>query len=206
MPTTPKLPRATVLALHSASGMTYQQIADQYGVTKAAVQMAMHRAGLRSRLPRPTPAERFLAKVDMQHPSGCWMWTGSRGSNGYGQFRAHRGSPVPAHRFGYELWVGPIPDGYELDHLCRTPSCVHPAHLEAVTPRVNNLRSTSPAAGHAQQTHCVNGHELTGENVYAYRGRRMCRACMRARKNTSAYRERENQRRRARYAERTNAT
>ncbi|MBT2412652.1 HNH endonuclease [Streptomyces sp. ISL-12] len=66
------------------------------------------------------------------------LWTGST-DQGYGRLR-FRGRLVRAHRFSYELNVGPIPDGHQVDHLCRTPSCVRPDHLEAVTQRENVLR------------------------------------------------------------------
>jgi hypothetical protein len=82
-----------------------------------------------------------------------------------------------AHRVAYELVIGQIPAGLELDHLCRNVVCVNPAHLEPVT-RAENMRRRSAA-----QTHCKHGHEFTPENTYYYwhGGRhRACRACGRA--------------------------
>jgi hypothetical protein len=111
----------------------------------------------------------------------CWLWTGSvYKHSGYGFFntngRVHR-----VHRYSYILANGPIPDGCEIDHLCRVHNCVNPAHLEAVTHRINVLRGISPIAAHANQTHCKRGHPLEGENVILRRsdGGRQCRACMR---------------------------
>lgn len=72
--------------------------------------------------------------------SGCWLWTGAKASNGYGSV-SHGGSIHSAHRLVYRLLVGDVPDGLQLDHLCRTPSCVHPMHLEPVTPLVNVQRA-----------------------------------------------------------------
>lgn len=80
--------------------------------------------------------ERFWEKVDRQEV-GCWLWTAYRNRDGYGRFRPYRRDQVMAHRYAYELMVGPIPDGLQLDHLCRNPGCVNPSHLEAVTEREN---------------------------------------------------------------------
>ncbi len=69
--------------------------------------------------------------------SGCWLWAGFiHPKNGYGSYRMN-GRTCGAHRASYELHVGPIPDGYDLDHLCRVRSCVNPSHLEPVTRREN---------------------------------------------------------------------
>lgn len=114
-------------------------------------------------------------------PDGCWSWTSTKSPRGYGSFR-RRGRPnVSAHRYSYELLVGPIPDGLELDHLCRNPSCVNPAHLEPVTHQENVLRGASGPALNGAKTHCHRGHEFTPDNTYARKDRRgrHCRACAR---------------------------
>ena len=116
--------------------------------------------------------------------SGCWLWTSSRRTNGYGEMAAW-GKNRLAHRVMYELLIGPIPDGLVLDHLCRTPACVNPDHLEAVTERENILRGSGAAAANARKTHCIHGHEFTEENTKRFRmpnGRlgRACRTCIRA--------------------------
>ena len=100
----------------------------------------------------PSAEERFWQKVDKT--PGCWLWTACVTGLGYGQFRVTHGAPtVYAHRWAYEAMVGPIPDELVLDHLCRTPSCVNPSHLEPVTQRINVLRGESPVAKRARQTH-----------------------------------------------------
>lgn len=124
----------------------------------------------------PTRDERFWAKVDRS--DDCWIWLAGLTHNGYGRFTVD-GKNVPAHRWSYERFVGPIPDGLVIDHLCRTPACVNPEHLEPVTQRENALRGVGPTAANAVKTHCAQGHEYTPENTYVYpsRGWRMCRRC-----------------------------
>ena len=119
--------------------------------------------------------ERFFEKVDKT--DSCWVWTGTKNPQGYGQFQTH--TTVRAHRYIYETIRGPIPDGLVLDHLCHNKSCVNPDHLEAVTRRENNERAATWAGN---KTHCVNGHPRTPENlmdVAAGRGRG-CKVCHRA--------------------------
>jgi len=82
------------------------------------------------------------------------------------------------HRFVYEYEVGPIPDDLVLDHLCRVTNCCNPAHLEPVTPAINVERGVGPTATRGRQTHCTNGHPLSGSNLYVTsRGYRECRTC-----------------------------
>jgi hypothetical protein len=123
-----------------------------------------------------TLPDRFWAKVDAS--GDCWEWTGSHTSRGYGQIWTGARTEV-SHRVVWEMLVGPIPDGLQIDHLCRNRSCVNPDHLEPVEPRENYLRGFGPAARHARQTHCGWGHEFTDDNTFWYRGSRLCRACNR---------------------------
>ena len=123
--------------------------------------------------------DRFWAKVEKTET--CWLWTACKHRAGYGFFRVG-GRNLYAHRWAYELLVGQIPPDLELDHLCRVPACVNPAHLEAVTPRVNTLRGLGPAALNSQKTHCPQGHPYDTENTFLRTsGRRLCRTCHRAR-------------------------
>lgn len=86
-----------------------------------------------------TTLDRLLQFVDKtSDEGGCWLWTGTRNRGGYGDFRMPEG-PRRAHRLAYENLVGPIPEGLELDHLCRVRNCVNPQHLEPVT-RSENAR------------------------------------------------------------------
>lgn len=96
---------------------------------------------------RVAPLPRLLSRIAV-HPNGCWLWTGCR-SNGYGQIGMD-GRMMLAHRLAYELIIGPIPTGLHIDHLCRTPLCVNPAHLEPVTPAENIRRGDNAAAQRAR--------------------------------------------------------
>ena len=109
----------------------------------------------------------------------CWEWTAGRFSLGYGAYELD-GKTRLAHRVVYEALVGPIPEGRQLDHLCRVRHCVNPDHLEPVTPRENTVRGVGPSAQNSRKTHCPQGHPYSGENLYVDpRNRRRCRTCMR---------------------------
>jgi len=142
-----------------------------------------------------TDEARFMAKVNKHGPrfgnrGRCHDWTGRRDEDGYGRFWIH-GKMVRAGRWAYEHWVGPIPEGLTIDHLCKRPSCVRPTHLEPVTMKVNILRGSSFSAKLAQQTHCIHNHQLAGDNFYIRPadGSRICRTCSRERQ--ARYRRRQ---------------
>lgn len=123
-------------------------------------------------------AARFWAKVAGGDVTTCWMWTGAANPRtGYGTFCIEKGKFVTPHRFAYESMRTQIPVGLQIDHLCRTPLCVNPWHMEPVTPRVNVLRSDNPAAINARRTTCKHGHEFTDENTYQTARGRRCRTC-----------------------------
>ena len=123
--------------------------------------------------------ERVLSRLIID-PSGCLLWTGYTTKEGYGQVSARQDGTQSfyyVHRLMYEWFVGPIPDGLQIDHLCRIRHCGCPAHMEAVTSRENTLRGESPSARAARRTHCPQGHEYDAMNTYYFRGARQCRAC-----------------------------
>ena len=122
--------------------------------------------------------ERFLPKITFSD-AGCWLWTGKVTSGGYGSVWWHGRQPC-AHRVVYELMVGDIPQGLQLDHICRVRNCVNPAHLEPVTPQENTLRGQTLGAANSLKTHCPKGHPYDSENTYITRANtRACRECSR---------------------------
>ena len=135
-----------------------------------------------------TVDERFWSKVDAT--GNCWEWTAYKGPLGYGKFtvtvdgkwvKTHH-----AHRFAYEALVGSVPDGLDLDHLCRNPGCVNPDHLEPVTHRLNLMRSPrSLLTRNLAKTHCPAGHPYDERNTFLNRRKngtyfRRCNACFNA--------------------------
>lgn len=126
---------------------------------------------------------RFWSKVQRTE-SGCWLWVGAKNTNGYGRFWDGRRG-VSAHVWSYADAHGSVPAGMELDHLCRTPACVNPGHLEPVSHRENLIRGIGIAARNARVVVCPRGHPYDEANtIYqrrAYGVGRSCRECKRAR-------------------------
>lgn len=117
--------------------------------------------------------ESFQQKHIVQ-PNDCWVWTASVGSHGYGNlWEGSTKTAYTAHRWSYEHFVGPIPDGYEIHHLCENKRCVNPEHLRALT------RSEHRQTSEHKKTHCPHGHAYTEENTYVRPcGKiRECRTC-----------------------------
>jgi hypothetical protein len=139
--------------------------------------------------------KRFWARVNKNGPAPthrpalgpCWIWIPSPTANHYGRLSID-GVMFQAHRYSWEILRGEIPAGLEIDHLCRTPSCVRPDHMEIVTHKINSLRSIAPPAINAAKTECIRGHQFdTANTILRPDGKRACLICHR---NASRERER----------------
>lgn len=120
---------------------------------------------------------RWVLERVSEDTSGCWLWTLHTNADGYAQ-TVWRGKSRRMHRVAYELFVGPIPEGLVLDHLCRVRHCLNPKHLEPVTGRENVMRGEGVGAKCARRTHCPAGHPLDNSNR-DQRGSRVCLPCRR---------------------------
>ena len=138
------------------------------------------------KLTSESPIARFLKKIKTGDKKDCWLWISGKTHHGYGVFWINR-KLVRAHRFSYELFNNKrIPDSLTIDHLCKNTSCVNPNHLEAVTMKENVLRGDSPTSKNFRKTHCINGHELSFENIYLLKNKegcqhRQCKICTKIR-------------------------
>ncbi len=126
--------------------------------------------------------QRLFNKI--KRTSDCWEWTAYKTQGGYGQIRGEDQKMIYAHRAVYELLVGEIPEGLQIDHLCRNRSCVNPDHLEPVTAKENIRRGIGIGVGvgisnsRRKKTHCKNDHLLKSPNLLKRSGgERMCRVC-----------------------------
>jgi DNA-binding transcriptional regulator YiaG len=136
-----------------------------------------------------TLTERFWEKVDKNGPAPawrpelgpCWVWVRGKTGAGYGTFGIGGGEIELAHRWSYMTEVGPIPEGTELDHLCRNRACVRPDHLDPVSHGTNMKRSPIvPSTINAGKAFCDSGHEFTPENTRIKAdGARECKECRR---------------------------
>ena len=124
--------------------------------------------------------ERFDSNWTPEPNTGCWLWTGSANKAGYGHTK-HNGTTWVAHRLGWTLYRGPIPEGMFIDHMCRQKGCVNPDHLRLVTPRINAIENNDGiTALNARKTHCKRGHALDEANTgTTHTGTRQCRTCCR---------------------------
>lgn len=138
-----------------------------------------------------TPEQRFFVKVPDRPPGECWLWPVRDGQR-YGSFMVD-GRTEPAHRWAYQHFIGPIPEGLESDHTCGVTRCVNPAHIEPKTHRANTLAHWREQRGWCRKRL----HEMTPENSVLRIGGTIqhCRQCERDRKN--AYRRRVTAARRA---------
>jgi hypothetical protein len=136
-----------------------------------------------NRSKRPVPygtatIDRIMAKVSMEPNSGCWLWLEATDLKGYALMIVN-GKTKRVHRLAYESLVGPIPDGLQLDHLCRVRCCVNPKHLEPVTNRENGRRGIASQVNSDRQkaaTHCRRGHPYDSQSKRT-NGSRECKVC-----------------------------
>lgn len=139
----------------------------------------------------------FEARVIRRGADECWGWKAHIDKNGYTWASVgHALYHGPAHRLAYELFVGSIPQGLHIDHLCRNPGCVNPAHLEPVTLAENVMRGEGITARYARSAVCKQGHPRSGENLYIRPGdgARCCRMCRRAQDKKDKERRRQRDR------------
>lgn len=139
-------------------------------------------------MPKAIPLETMFAdKVIPEALTGCWLWSGALGSDGYGVISKNSGGvkkTYRAHRLSYALHVGPVPDGLMVCHHCDNPACVAPHHL-FLGDAFDNIRDCVKKGRHSnwippeskKATHCKRGHEFTEENTYNWRGTQHCRQC-----------------------------
>lgn len=134
----------------------------------------------------PALIPRLESRVRVDPVTGCWRWLGTINQDGYAHVYA-LGRTRRAHILFYELFVGPVPEGLDLDHVaargCLYRDCVNPEHLEPVTRRENNRRGKLGRGenANAAKTACVHGHHFTEANTYMHTGgKRGCRTCRNA--------------------------
>jgi hypothetical protein len=162
--------------LYWNKGLSVRQIARQQGMSAAGMFRRFEKYCINLRPQVDLPLNRFMSKV-IKDDSGCWFWKGVIGSNGYSKIW-YQGKEQLAHRVGYQLLIGEIPQGTELDHLCRNPQCVNPKHLEAVTHRENIIRGMHPNVINHRNGTCSRGHSLA-DAIRDKNGRvRNCRTCL----------------------------
>jgi hypothetical protein len=159
----------------------------------------LRRTGRRPTTAVPTSQARFEAKVNRNGPvpvaaphlGPCSLWTGAKSSGGRHGAVSIDGKRMPAHRAAWVLAGRELPDGLDLDHLCKVTLCVRIDHLEPKTHRENVLCGDAPSAANARKTHCPKGHPLSGANLFIEAGGgRRCITCKRDRNREAMRRKR----------------
>ena len=124
----------------------------------------------------PKQLRRFEDKYIPEPNTGCWLWLGSLKPDGYSRFNAR----ISGHQASFSHWKGQVPEGKEIDHICRMRCCVNPAHLQAITHR-ENVAKSGAWEFNTRKTHCPKGHPYSGNNLYVHGTNRQCLVCRRAR-------------------------
>jgi hypothetical protein len=163
-----------------------KHVAKELGITDGPVRRVLREHGVRLRAePGHSDEVRFFDYVDRGDEDECWPWRGGT-KNGYGYFHP-RDESAPngfgttrAYRWSYQHFVGPIPAGHDVHHVCYNRLCVNPKHLRAATRRANVLDSPNTVSGAAiRKTKCKHGHAFTPENTLIRKtGHRACRQCI----------------------------
>lgn len=114
--------------------------------------------------------------------AGCWEWTGHRHERGYGRIVLDKKN-VSVHRLLYELFNGPIPDGWVIDHMCENKPCSNPAHLDACTHTDNIERHWTIHPERDSNTHCSRGHKFDDVGWIIDKQDRACKKCYKMRQD-----------------------
>lgn len=160
--------------------------------------LARSREYMRERRARERLEKGILPKEPTRLPikdrEACWEWPKTRDSRGYGRTKAQKNGwgNIYVHRLAHEWFIGPIPEGLTIDHLCGNKACFNPKHLEAVTGKENILRSNSLGAINARKTHCPKGHPY--DVLLGAKQRRGCRQCNQQNRRERRVKARERQR------------
>jgi hypothetical protein len=141
---------------------------------------------------RKSVLDRFNEKIEIDQNTGCWVWIAGKDGGGYGAFKMGHKMEI-AHRVAYELYIGSIPEGKNIDHLCRNRSCVNPDHLEPVSQKENVRRGNLGW----NSTTCKRGHKISSNTYYIYdkqrnRWRRECLSCIRERERRNWHAKKKN--------------
>lgn len=136
-------------------------------------------------------AGRWLEKVAVSDLASCWLWQGLVDQDGYGKFQYPTDNGqvhIRAHRWAYQHFIGSIPTGLHVLHICDTPSCVNPNHLWLGTNQDNvddrqvkgrGVKVWGEPLNRLRQDNCKRGHPLSGSNlgINPKTGWRRCKRC-----------------------------
>lgn len=159
------------------AGMSIAEVCETTSFSRHRVRKILLASGVmrnRSNRRSMSDVDRFFEKTNKRSDAECWPWMANMDAHGYGKFWLS-GRKITAQRAAFIMFCGPIPDSYQVDHLCFNPSCVNPAHLRAVT------KSENLSTRRLSKTHCKNGHPLDADNIiFEGGGTRRCKICREA--------------------------